>query len=57
MSASPVIRKEIIVGGRPMILESGRLARQAGGAAFGTGSAVLVTTICGSNIRTVLTFS
>ena len=58
MSASPVIRKEIIVGGRPMILESGRLARQAGGAVFVQygDTAVLVTATMASNIRTGIDF-
>ncbi|OPX86234.1 MAG: Polyribonucleotide nucleotidyltransferase [Pelotomaculum sp. PtaB.Bin104] len=34
MLNNPVLKKEINVGGRPMILETGRLAKQAGGAVF-----------------------
>ncbi|OPY59091.1 MAG: Polyribonucleotide nucleotidyltransferase [Pelotomaculum sp. PtaU1.Bin035] len=34
MSINPVLRREILVGGRPMILETGRLAKQAGGSVF-----------------------
>lgn len=34
MSNNPVLKKEIIIGGRPMILETGKLAKQAGGAVF-----------------------
>jgi polyribonucleotide nucleotidyltransferase len=32
MSENKVLKREIIVGGRPMILETGRVARQSGGA-------------------------
>jgi polyribonucleotide nucleotidyltransferase len=58
MSASPLIKKEIIVGGRPMILESGRLAKQAGGAVFVRygDTAVLVTATMASNIRAGIDF-
>lgn len=58
MSASPLIKKEIIIGGRPMILESGRLAKQAGGAVFVRygDTAVLVTATMASNIRAGIDF-
>ena len=58
MSEFPVIKKEIIVGGRPMILESGRLAKQAGGAVFVRygDTAVLVTATIASHIRAGIDF-
>ncbi|MDD3653083.1 MAG: polyribonucleotide nucleotidyltransferase [Desulfotomaculaceae bacterium] len=34
MLNNPVLKKEIIIGGRPMILETGKLAKQAGGSVF-----------------------
>ena len=34
MSEQPILKREIVIGGRAMILETGRLARQAGGAVF-----------------------
>ncbi len=58
MSASPVLTKEIIIGGRPMVLETGRLAKQAGGAVFVRygDTAVLVTATMASNIRAGIDF-
>jgi polyribonucleotide nucleotidyltransferase len=58
MSASPLIKKELIIGGRPMILESGRLAKQAGGAVFVRygDTVVLVTATIASNIRAGIDF-
>ncbi|MDD4168945.1 MAG: polyribonucleotide nucleotidyltransferase [Desulfotomaculaceae bacterium] len=34
MSNNPVLKKEIVIGGRPMVLETGKLAKQAGGSVF-----------------------
>ncbi len=58
MTISPVLQKELIVGGRPMILETGKLARQASGAVFVRygDTAVLVTATVSKNVRTGIDF-
>lgn len=58
MSEKPVLKREIIIGGRPMILETGRLARQAGGAVFVRygDTAVLVTATMAGFIRPGIDF-
>ncbi len=58
MSEHPVLKREIIIGGRPMIIETGRLAKQAGGAVlvrYGN-TAVLVTATVSSHIRAGIDF-
>jgi len=58
MLNGPVLRREIIVGGRPMILETGRLARQAGGSVFVRygDTAVLVTATMAGHVRAGIDF-
>lgn len=58
MSDHPVLRLELNIGGRPMTLETGRLAKQAGGAVFVRygETAVLVTATMARNIRTGIDF-
>jgi len=58
MLNNPVLRREIIVGGRPMVLETGRLARQAGGSVFVRygDTVVLVTATMASNVRAGIDF-
>ena len=53
-----VLKREIMIGGRPMTLETGRLARQAGGAVFVRygDTAVLVTATMANFIRTGIDF-
>ncbi|HOV78718.1 MAG TPA: polyribonucleotide nucleotidyltransferase [Bacillota bacterium] len=53
-----ILKKEIIVGGRRMILETGRLARQAGGSVFVRygDTTVLVTATVAENIRAGIDF-
>ncbi len=53
-----VLKREILIGGRPMILETGRLAKQAGGAVlvrYGD-TTVLVTATMAKNIRAGIDF-
>jgi polyribonucleotide nucleotidyltransferase len=54
----PVLKREINIGGRPMSIETGRLAKQAGGAVFVRygETAVLVTATVSSHIRAGLDF-
>ncbi|MCL6635354.1 MAG: polyribonucleotide nucleotidyltransferase [Peptococcaceae bacterium] len=58
MSAHPVLKREMIIGGRPMIMETGRLARQASGAVFVRygDTAVLVTATVADHIRAGIDF-
>jgi len=58
MSENPVLKREIIIGGRPMILETGRLAKQAGGAVFVRygDTVVLVTATVAGHIRSGIDF-
>lgn len=58
MLEKPVLKREIMIGGRPMILETGRLARQSGGAVFVRygDTAVLVTATMADFIRTGIDF-
>lgn len=58
MSEKPVLKREILIGGRPMVLETGRLARQAGGAVFVRygETAVLVTATMAKSIRSGIDF-
>lgn len=58
MSEKPVLKREILIGGRPMVLETGRLARQAGGAVFVRygETAVLVTATMAKFIRSGIDF-
>lgn len=58
MLEKPILKKEIVIGGRPMVLETGRLARQAGGAVFVRygDTAVLVTATMASFIRPGIDF-
>lgn len=53
-----VLRKEILIGGRPMILETGRLAKQASGAVFVRygDTAVLVTATMAGDVRAGIDF-
>lgn len=58
MSEHPVLKMELDIGGRPMTLETGRLAKQAGGAVFVRygDTAVLVTATMARNIRPGIDF-
>lgn len=58
MSENKILKKEIMVGGRPMILETGRMAKQAGGAVYVLygDTAVLVTATVAGHIRTGIDF-
>ncbi|MFX4260875.1 polyribonucleotide nucleotidyltransferase [Pelotomaculum propionicicum] len=58
MLEKPVLKREIMIGGRPMVLETGRFARQAGGAVFVRygDTAVLVTATMASFIRPGIDF-
>ncbi|TEB06754.1 Polyribonucleotide nucleotidyltransferase [Pelotomaculum schinkii] len=58
MSDYPVLTMELNIGGRPMTLETGKLAKQAGGAVFVRygETAVLVTATMARNIRTGIDF-
>lgn len=58
MSEKPVLKREILIGGRPMVLETGRLARQAGGAVFVRygETAVLVTATMAKYVRSGIDF-
>ncbi|MDD2554123.1 MAG: polyribonucleotide nucleotidyltransferase [Desulfotomaculaceae bacterium] len=58
MLENPVLKREFMIGGRPMILETGRLARQAGGAVFVRygDTTVLVTATMANFIRTGIDF-
>lgn len=58
MLKKPVLEKEIMIGGRPMILETGRMAGQAGGAVYVRygDTVVLVTATMASFIRTGIDF-
>lgn len=58
MLENQVLKREIIVGGRPMILETGRLAKQSGGAVFVRygETVVLVTATVASYIRAGIDF-
>ncbi len=53
-----VLKREILIGGRPMILETGRLAKQAGGAVFVRygDTTVLVTATMAKNTRAGIDF-
>ena len=58
MSEQPILKREIVIGGRAMILETGRLARQAGGAVFVRygDTTVLSTATMAKNIRAGIDF-
>ncbi|MDD4237190.1 MAG: polyribonucleotide nucleotidyltransferase [Desulfotomaculaceae bacterium] len=58
MSEHQVLKMELNIGGRPMTLETGRLAKQAGGAVFVRygDTAVLVTATMAKNIRPGIDF-
>ncbi|NLJ75681.1 MAG: polyribonucleotide nucleotidyltransferase [Peptococcaceae bacterium] len=58
MLEKPILKKEIMIGGRPMILETGRLAGQAGGAVYVRygDTVVLVTATMARYIRTGIDF-
>lgn len=58
MSVQQVLKREILIGGRPMILETGRLAKQAGGAVFVRygETTVLVTATVAGHIRAGIDF-
>ncbi|NMA52176.1 MAG: polyribonucleotide nucleotidyltransferase [Peptococcaceae bacterium] len=58
MSDNPVLRMELNIGGRPMSLETGRLAKQAGGAVFVRygDTTVLVTATMARNVRPGIDF-
>lgn len=58
MSGNPVLKMDLNIGGRPMTLETGRLAKQAGGAVFVRygDTAVLVTATMARNIRAGIDF-
>jgi polyribonucleotide nucleotidyltransferase len=58
MLEKPILKREIVIGGRPMILETGRLARQAGGAVFVRygDTTVLSTATMAKNIRSGIDF-
>jgi len=58
MSDYPVLKREIVIGGRLMFLETGRLARQAGGAVFVRygDTTVLVTATMANHSRTGIDF-
>lgn len=58
MKEHSVLKREIIIGGRPMILETGRLAKQAGGAVFvryGDTTVLVAATVAG-HIRSGIDF-
>ena len=58
MLEKPIVKREFVIGGRPMILETGRLARQAGGAVcvrYGD-TTVLSTATMAKNIRAGIDF-
>ncbi len=58
MLENQVLKREIMVGGRPMVLETGRLAKQSGGAVFVRygETTVLVTATMAGYIRTGIDF-
>ncbi|NLI11975.1 MAG: polyribonucleotide nucleotidyltransferase [Peptococcaceae bacterium] len=58
MLENQVLKREIMVGGRPMILETGRLAKQSGGAVFVRygETTVLVTATMAGYIRAGIDF-
>lgn len=58
MLKNQVLKREIIIGGRPMILETGRLARQSGGAVFVRygDTVVLVTATMAGYVRAGIDF-
>ncbi len=58
MLEKSILKREIVIGGRPMVLETGRLARQAGGAVFVRygDTAVLVTATMANFIRPGIDF-
>lgn len=58
MLEKPILKREFVIGGRPMILETGRLARQAGGAVFARygDTTVLSTATMAKNIRAGIDF-
>jgi len=58
MSDNPVLKMELNIGGRPMSLETGRLARQAGGAVFVRygDTTVLVTATMARSVRPGIDF-
>lgn len=58
MSENPVLIRELNVGGRSVIVETGRLAKQAGGAVYVRygDTVVLVTATMSSGIRTGIDF-
>jgi polyribonucleotide nucleotidyltransferase len=58
MLEKPILKREIVVGGRPMILETGRLARQAGGAVFVRygDTTILATATLSNSIRPGIDF-
>lgn len=58
MLEKPILKKEITIGGRPMTLETGRLAGQAGGAVYVRygDTVVLVTATMARYIRTGIDF-
>ncbi|HLD95289.1 MAG TPA: polyribonucleotide nucleotidyltransferase, partial [Alphaproteobacteria bacterium] len=53
-----IVREEIIWGGRPLILETGKVARQADGAVVATlgGSVVLCTVVCAKKPKEGINF-